>query len=205
MLQNRKIKQPPPGQPKPPLTQLKELPPDTRAQIGGILRANTYEQAQPLIEQLLGFSCSTSVLFRFYQWHKTQDAMEISEDAITQVVSFLQESYPDWTEEKMRQSASAFFAMHAVSKRDIRGFTSIARLGLQSGRDRVLAERLEFDKAKAAQKVALNRQRLQLDKLKFKESKLRKLEVGLDAIGASFKKNPKALALYQQAVAIIDP
>src|SRR5689334_8614665 len=101
MLLTRKIKQPAPGQPKPPLTRLKELPVAERTRVNEILRAHTYEQAQPLIQQLLGCGCSRSVLNRFFQWQQIEEAMEISEDTLTQAVAFLQASYPDWTEEKM--------------------------------------------------------------------------------------------------------
>jgi hypothetical protein len=199
MLLARKLRQPSAGQPKPPLTKLKELPAEQRAKVMDLLRSQTYEEAQPGIEQLVGFSCPIYTLTRFHHWQKASEAMEVSAETTEQIGDFLRERYPDWTEEKMRETASAFFTMLAMSRQDTRGFACVARLGLESGRDRILAEKLKFDKAKTERKLALNEQRLELDTLKLRESLRKKVDVGLDALAKAFKKYPEAMELYQQA------
>ena len=199
MLIQRKLRQPSPGEPKLPLIRLKELAAEERARVMHILRANTYEQALSMVEQIVGFNCSIDTLKRFFAWQQTGQAMELSDEMIGQIGDFLRERYPGWSEEKMRETASAFFTFHTMSQRDTRGFACIARLGLESGREQILADKLKFDKEKTARKLALNAKRLELDKLKFEHSQSRKLDIALDALAEDFKKNPEALKLYRVA------
>jgi hypothetical protein len=199
MLLTRKTRQTTPGQPKPPLTQLKELPSEQRASVMAILRANTYEQARPLIEQLVGFAASVDTLGRFFAWQGLLEAMETSSEMIEQAGDFLSERHPDWTEENMRESACAFFTLQSVAQRDHRAFACIAQLGLKSSRDRLLAERLKFDKARTARKLALTRRRVRLEQLRFEESLRRKLDAGVEAVAKAFKNNPEAMELFQEA------
>jgi len=201
----RKLRQPSPGEPKPPLTKLKELSAEERGKVMNILHANTYEQAQPLVEQLVGFHSSIDTLRRFFAWHQTDHAMELTDEAIGQIDNFLRERYPGWSEEKMRETASAFFTIHTMAQRDTRGFACVARLGLESTRDRILADKLKFEKAKTARKLVLNRQRLELDRQKFQCFQSRKMALALDAVAEAFKGNPEALKLYRQAREMIDP
>jgi len=64
---------------------------------------------------------------------------------------------------------------------------------------RLRSDKLKFDKAKSARKLRLNRQRLELDQLKFEQSLRQKLDVALDALAKSFKKYPEAMELYEHA------
>src|ERR1044072_4069303 len=109
MLLQRKLKQAPDGQTKQPLTLLKELPQIDRVRIMAILRDHTYEQAQPLVEPILGCPCSVDTQGR----------------------------YPNGTEEKMRELASAFFTMQAMARGDTRAFACAARLALHSARNQL--------------------------------------------------------------------
>ena len=169
-----------------------------------ILRANTYEQAQPLVEQLVGFPSSIDTLKRFFAWQQTDLAMELTDETIGQIGDFLRERYPGWSEEKMRETASAFFTIHTMSQRDTRGFACVARLGLENSRDRIRANKLKFEKEKTARRLVLGQQRLELDREKFEHSQYRKLEVAFEELGKTFKDNPEALKLYQQAVAKVE-
>jgi hypothetical protein len=204
MLLQRKLKQAPSGQTKQPLTLLKELPQIERARIMAILRDHTYEQAQPLVEPILGCPCSVDTLGRFFRWQGTQERLEASDETLGHVAEFIQERYPNWTEEKMRELASTFFTMQAMARGDTRAFASAARLALNSARNQLQERRLEFDKKKLDCKQKLNAKRLDLDERKFEQSLQRKLEYGLEELARHFKKYPEALRIYQQAREMIE-
>jgi hypothetical protein len=140
-----KLRQPSPGQTKPPLTRLKELPAVKRAEVMAILRARTYDQARPAVEALVGFGCSTGALCRFFSWQAKQDEARASEDMVGQVTRFIREHRSDWTEDKVREVASTFFMMHAMKNRDSRDFVRVARLGLQGEHNQLDERKLDFN------------------------------------------------------------
>jgi hypothetical protein len=183
---NRKLRQPSPGEPKPPLTKLKELPVTQRDSLMDILRDRTYGEASPLVSELVGFPCSAKVLSKFFPWQQSQESLEGAEDLLDQIVAFEKQRHPDWPVEKARALATTFFMRHAMEKRDLKEFATAARLSLQNEE----AER--------------NAGRLELQQLKLEESQRTKLEVGLKAIGRCFRKNPEALKLYQQARSLVE-
>jgi hypothetical protein len=180
-----KIRQPRAGQPKPPLTQLKELPPAQRGKIMEILRSHSYRDAEPMVSRAVGFRCSIYALCRFSSWQRAQEDMEISDDMLRQVVSFTRKRHADWPEEKIRAAAASFFTLRSMAKRNEKVFTSIARLHLQAERCRIKERKLE------------------LEKLKFEESLRCKEEAGWDALVKAFEKNPQAMELFQQASKLI--
>src|SRR3954465_10919601 len=129
---SRKNRQPTPGQPKPPLTKLKELPPTERDTVMDILHAKSYLEASPVVGELVGFPCSPKVLLRFYHWQETQDSLENSDDLLEQITAFEKESHPDWPPEKARVMATSFFLRHTMQKKDLKAFASMAWLSSQN-------------------------------------------------------------------------
>ena len=151
-----------------------------------ILRSHTYRDAEPLVAQAVGFACSVDVLCRFFSWQGAQEDLEISDDLLQQVGSFIREHFAAWPEEKIREAAASFFTFHTMNKRDVEGFASMARLRVQAERCRIRERKLE------------------LEQLKFEESMRRKVDAGLDALAKAFKKNPEAMKLYQQARELLE-
>ena len=185
-MSQRKLKQPGTGQSKAPLTKLKELPSAERAKVMEILRARTYRDAEPLVGELVGFACSMDVLCRFFSWQGAQEDMEISKGVLSQVTTFMREQLTGWPEEKIREAAVSFFTLHALAKRDVKGFAHMARFYLQ-------AEHCKIEEKKLA-----------LEELKFEESHRDKFKAALESIGKSFKKKPEAMKLYEQAREMIE-
>jgi len=180
------MKQPGKGQPKAPMTKLKELPPAERSKVMEILCKHTYRDAEPLVSKLVGFDCSMDVLCRFYSWQGTRQDLELSKGTLRQVTSFLREEFPGWPEEKVNEAAASFFTLHAVATRDVKGFASMARFYLQTERCKIREKKLA------------------LEELKFEDSHRKKFQAALDAIGQAFRKNPEAMRLYEQARAMIE-
>ena len=185
-MKQRKLNQPATGQPKAPLTKLKEFPPAERAKIMEILRTHTYHDAEPLVGKLAGFDCSTDVLCRFYSWQGTRQDLELSKGTLRQVATFLREEFPGWTEGKVNEAAASFFTFHAVAAQDVKGFASMARFYLQAERCRIREKKLA------------------LEELKFEDAHQKQFDAALDAIGEAFKKKPEAMRLYQQARKMIE-
>lgn len=142
MKPKRKLRQPSKG-PKPALTRLKELPGEERAKLMGILRDNTYDKAAPLFENLLGFACSRDVLSKFFQWQGTQEDLENSNDFMAQFEEFTRKQNPDWSADKVRDHAIAFFLAQTAARQDRKGFVQIASLDLEERKARTKAKNEE--------------------------------------------------------------
>lgn len=138
----RKIRQPSDGEEKPPMTRLKELPAEERAKLMHVLRENTYRKAIPLIENLVGFYCSLDVLSKFFTWQDKQEDLEKSNDFIEQYEEFTQRQHPEWSPERIRDDATAFFMASATANKDLKGFALIAQIDQQerAGRAKVKFE-----------------------------------------------------------------
>ena len=192
----RKVRQVSVGGVLPPLTRLKGLSPEVQAGVMGILRSHTYEQAPPLVEALVGFACSSDTLERFYAWQSTRRVMGCAEESISEVIEFIKEHYTDWTEEKMREAASAFFMAKTIEKQDARSFACVAQLGLKSNRDKIEAQKVEFEKVKLERRSELTAKRLELDQAKFKWAQTKQIDIAMDALNDEFRGNPKALQSF---------
>ena len=199
MLFERKLKQAPVGRPTAPLTRLKGLSLEEQEAVMQILHTHTYEQAPPFVEALVGFACSSDTLERFYAWQGTRRVMGCFDESISQVMEFIEEHYTDWSEEKMREAASAFFMAKTIQKQDARSFACVAQLGLKSNRDKIEAQKLEFEKVKLERRAELTAKRLELDQAKFKWSQQKQTDITMDALGDEFRENPEAMRLYRQA------
>ena len=199
MLFERKLKQAPVGRPTAPLTRLKGLSPEVQAGVMWILRDHTYEQAPPFVEALVGFAVSEDTLERFYAWQSTRRVMGCAEETMSEVIEFIKEHYTDWTEEKMREAASAFFMAKTIQKQDARSFACVAQLGLKSNRDKIEARKLEFEKVKLERRAELTAKRLELDHAKFKWSQQKQTDIAMEALGDEFRENPEAMTLYRKA------
>ncbi len=186
-MSNQKIRQPRDGSPKPPATLLKELPLEQRAKIMEILATHTYKDAEPLVQNLVGFHCSSDVLCRFRKWQETLQDMELSHDRIRQIAEFQDGPLHDLPPEKLRELSATFYAMTFLARDDIKGFARASQIALQNERER------------------LRDHRLQLDQQKFEESQRNKFDVALNAIRKAFRKNPQALNLFDQAKALLAP
>jgi hypothetical protein len=153
-MSKRKINQPPPGQSKPALTKLKELPSADRAKLMEVLRANTYAQAVPLVENLFGFACSADVLFRFFRWQSTQESLENANDLVATFEEFARKQNPDWSPDKVRETAISFFLAHTAQTKDVDSFVSVAHLDLSERSAKTKAgferEKIDIQKRKVA-------------------------------------------------------
>ena len=180
-MSTRKLNQTGPGESKPALTRLKELPLETRLQVMDLLETHTYKDARPLVAQLAGIECTVNVLFNFRQWCQTEQELEHDTDLLEQVEVYLKKRKGNWSPERIQKSALGFLMMRSLSKGDPRGFSSIARLWMRR-------EQLELREKKHV-----------LDELKFEDYHQRKFDMALDALGREFDKNPEARRLYNQA------
>lgn len=178
-MNTRKIHKSSDGKADPPMTRLKELPAEERAKVMEILRSKTYEEAAPLVSQLVGFSCSVDVCSKFYKWQTGQEALDGTNDMIEQFEEFVASQNKDWSPEKVRDTSINFFLAHTSANRDVDGFKSVAQLSLKADQAKRQEERLEFERAK------------------FKESMRTKLETALDALAEHLKANPQAKAAYE--------
>jgi hypothetical protein len=164
-MKTRKIKQS--NGPKPPITRLKELPEDERAKLMAILRANTYEAAGPLVENVFGFACSRQVLSKFFQWQTTQEDLDQANDTMAQVEEFIARQNKDWTPEKVRNAAITFFTAQTTSNKDLDGFVTVANLDLNERKAKTKAgferEKIDLQKRKL---VLLEKKAAQADAAK---------------------------------------
>jgi len=185
-MNKRKIKQPGRARVKPAFTRLKELPVEKRLATLEIVESQTYKDAQPLVQQLVGFACSINVLCKFRAWQTTEQDLARDADLVEQIEKFLRTRKGDWSVERIQEAAISFLMMQALSKGDIKGFTAITRLPALLDQVRLKAERLE------------------LDREKFAESQQSKISAGLDAVAEEFSRNPEALKLYQVARDVLE-
>ncbi|HXS68903.1 MAG TPA: hypothetical protein VN761_08670 [Candidatus Polarisedimenticolia bacterium] len=186
-MNTRKMRQTNEDEPKPTLTRLKELPPETHSRIMEILETHTYKDAQPLVAGLAGFECTTNALFKFRQWRQMEEALDHDTELLENVEAYLKNREGKWSPERIQKSALGFLMLQALGKRDAKAFSSVTRLWMRR-------EQLELKEKKLA-----------LDELRFEDYHQRKLDLALDALADQFKKNPEARKLYWQAKRLILP
>lgn len=178
---HRKIKQTAQNIPKPPLTRLKELPPEDRHAVVEILGTHTYKDALSLIEQRVGVFCSINTLWKFRDWLITEKMLTDDTDLVEQIETFLRQRNGDWSVQRIQEAAISFLMLRALSKSNVKEIATLAELPV----------RLE--------QVRLKRARLELDRDKFAESLRTNLPSGLDALGEQIVENPLVFGLYQAA------
>jgi hypothetical protein len=181
----RKVKQPGEGEIKPAATRLKELPAAMRAQVMEILTGNTYKAAEPLVSGLVGFQCSSDVLYRFRKWIKALKRMEMGQDRLSQITSFLKEQMPEASTEEIREMSGIYYSLISLGNGDAKTFVDVSRAEAQSERERIRQKRLD------------------LDEKMFKESLRGKLDAGLDGLAEMFQGNPEAMKHFNKAAELI--
>jgi hypothetical protein len=149
-MNERKLRQPAPGRPKPALTRLKELGPDKREAVMRILRANTYEAARKAVSVLVGFACGKGALSRFFCWEAQREAIRESKDMAGQVQRFLRQYRPEFSEEKVREVAGTYFMLRTLEKRDAGEFVKLARVGILDKHHEIEEQRLDLQLRKLA-------------------------------------------------------
>jgi len=184
-MSKRKIIQPPANHPKPPATLLKELPPGQRAKIMEILDTHTYKDAEPLVQNLVGFHCTTDVLCRFRKWQETLQEMDLAHDRLRQIAEFQKGPLRNLPPDELRDLGAALYTLTCLARDDSKGFTRASQVAMQNERERIRAKRLA------------------LDELKFEDIHRRKFQAVLDLIGKRFEKNPQAMNLFEQARALL--
>jgi hypothetical protein len=157
-MKQRKLRQVSEG-PKPALTRLKELPAEDRAKLMLVLRENTYDKAEPVFENTVGFHCSRQVLSKFFAWQGSQEELENSNDLIAQYEEFCRKQNPDWKPERVRDNAIAFFMMQTTGNKDREGFVEIASLDLKERQARTKASFEERKISLSERKVRLLEQK----------------------------------------------
>jgi hypothetical protein len=174
------------GQVKPAATRLKELPAEVRLQVMQILKDHSYKAAEPLVESLVGFFCSTDVLCRFRKWHEAMEAMELGQDRVRQITEFLLEKMPDVPTEKVNELAGTFYALMSLGQSDAKMFVNVSRAEAQVERERIRQKRLD------------------LEERRFQESLRKKLDLGIEALGKLFRQSPEAWQHFERARAAIE-
>jgi hypothetical protein len=180
-MNDRKLRQPAAGDPKPPATRLKELPVELQAKVMDLLAKNSYQDAEPLVTSLVGFACSTDVLFRFRKWHEAKQEINLGEERYQQIKEFLQKEMPKASPEKLRELGVMFRTLTALGNGDGKEFVNVSRMQLQSEREHIRARKLD------------------LEERKFQEAYRQKLDAGLDALATMFQENPEAMKHFQKA------
>src|SRR5580765_6305048 len=117
-MSDRKIRQPAAGDPKPASTRLKEVSVELQAKVLELVTNHSYKDAEPLVEALVGFVCSTDVLFRFRKWHEAKEAMKLGDERSRQIMEFLQKEMPDASPEKLRELGVMFCTLVSLGNGD---------------------------------------------------------------------------------------
>src|SRR6185437_2768595 len=185
IVMDRKVKQPAEGEDKPAATRLNELPAAIRAQVIEILDGNTYKAAEPLVSGLVGFQCSSDVLYRFRKWMKASKRMEMGRERLSQIASFLKEQMPEASTEEMREMSGIYYTLISLGDGDARTFVDVSRAESQAERERIRQKRLD------------------LDERMFKESLRGKLDAGLDGLAKLSQGNPEAMKHFNKAAELI--
>jgi hypothetical protein len=185
-MNDRKIRQPAAGDSKPPATRLKELSVELQAKVMDLLTNNSYQNAEPLVTSLVGFACSTDVLFRFRKWHEAKQEMKLGDERFEQIKEFLQKEMPKASPEKLRELGVMFRTLTALGNGDGQEFVNVSRMQLQSEREKIRARKLD------------------LEERKFQEALRKKLDAGLDALGQILEENPAAMKHFQRARKLVE-
>jgi hypothetical protein len=178
---NRKIHQVGEGKVKPAMSRLKELPETVQTQVLGILEGRTYQDAEPLVQSLVGFFCSSNILCRFRKWREAREAMKLGDERCRQIKEFLQKEMPEASPEKLRELGVMFCTLASLGNGDAKEFVNVSRMQVQSEREQIRARKLN------------------LEERKFQEALRLKLDVGLDALAKMFQQNPDAMKHFQKA------
>jgi hypothetical protein len=205
-MHERKLTQSGMGEPKKPLIRLKELSPEMHEKAMCILREHTYRDSVPLVAELVGFACSSDVLFRFYHWYAAKETTAAFSEKVKVALEFIDE-YKDLTVERVRAVMGMFFMMRSAQHDDVSGFARMGRMSLQEEQARLREERMQFDRQKYEEVtrkcVKIHEQRFELQKLRFNESLRKKLDAGVDALTRVFQKNPEAMRHFQTAKELV--
>jgi hypothetical protein len=180
-MSDRKIYQVREGKTKPAMSRLKGLPETVQTQVLGILEACTYKDAEPMVETLVGFFCSSNILCRFRQWHEAREAMSLGDERGRQIKEFLQKEMPDASPEKLRELGVMFCTLVSLGNGDAKEFVTVSHMQVQSEREQIRARKLD------------------LEERKFQEALRLKLDAGLDALAKMFQENPEAMNHFEKA------
>jgi hypothetical protein len=186
-MSNRKTRQPAVGDPKPAATRLKELSVELQVKVLELVTNHSYKDAEPLVKSLVGFACSTDVLFRFRKWHEAREAMKLGNERCRQIKEFLQKEMPEATPEKVRELGVMFCTLAALGNGDGKEFVNVSRMQVQSEREQIRARKLN------------------LEERKFQESLRTKLDAGFEALSMLSDNNPEARGLLNRARKLIQP
>lgn len=177
----RKVKEVASNREQPAMIRLKKMSPAIHAQVLRILDEHTYKDAEPLVQALVGFSCTTNVLCRFRKWKQAMEAMDLGQERIRQIAAYLKEQMPDVGPDKIWELGTAFYGMSFLANDDAKGFVRVGKMSAQNERGLLRAKKF------------------QLEERKFQEALRQKLDAGLDALAKMFQQNPEAMKHFQKA------
>jgi hypothetical protein len=183
----RKVKEVASNRDQPAMIRLKKMPPAIHTQVLRILDEHTYKDAEPLVQALVGFSCTTNVLCRFRKWKQAMEAMDLGQDRIRQIAAYLKEQMPDVAPDKIWELGTAFYGMTLLANDDAKGFVRVGKMSAQNERG------------------LLRTKKFHLEERKFQESLRTKLDAGFEALSTLFDKNPEARGLLDRARKLIQP
>jgi hypothetical protein len=185
-MSERKINQVEDGTAKPAMTRLKELPEAIHTQVMAILEVHTYKQSEPLVEELVGFYCSSNILCRFRKWHEATEGMSLGDDRLRQINDFLQKEMPEASPEKLREAGVMFQTLATLGNNDGEGFVNVCRMQVQCEREQIRARKAN------------------LEERRFQESLRTKFEAGIAAVAQRFQESPEAMELFHKARIILE-
>jgi hypothetical protein len=148
---------------------LKNLPPDRQHEI--FLRRTEGQKenrGQDAIRDWLaqdGIKVSRRAVSEFLSWYADRLALKESGDTLESFEEFLRKQKPEWTADKIRDTAIQFFISQTVGQKDLYKFATVVQLdqnerfgrskGAFKEREITLKEKkFQFDAAKAALKCA---------------------------------------------------
>jgi len=120
---------------------LKTLPEDRQAVIADYARTHTLTETRQWLAQD-GFKTSEAALSLWLSWHRRQHALQESNNLVEQFEEFTRTQNPDWTPDKVRDTAISFFLAHTANQQDPEQFATIVKLDQQE----------RFGRTKASQK-----------------------------------------------------
>lgn len=167
-----------------PLSRLKHLEPEERAEIYGWRHEEqptpTLPEIRRRIKERFGITLRRDgQLSLFWPWQRMAARQDFYNDSITQDEETLAKKFPNVPREIIRQQAIQ--RLYAAAELEDNPAFGLRVIGID-----LKDERASFDKQKYANALKS------------------KLQLALDELAAAFKKSPEAMKLYQQARSMIE-
>lgn len=141
----------PQGRMKPhPQSRLKTLPESVQGEIWDYAQSHSLEDTARWLRER-GIKTSRSAISSFLSWYAMRRQLEKNETVVQAVLEHLKLHGAGWTEEQLAQAGQAFFTALALEQQDVRAWAAAQRIALQREQLRLDRERLDFLRQRAEQ------------------------------------------------------